>query len=108
MTELEQQLTNALTALSKQYEAEMEQQAEWVGELQEQVQRLEESVKDLKPQLGRTEASAKDLKQQVEILAAKLQGDRRSIARGVNAIWKQQQQARERQRGPERDFGPSR
>ena len=107
MTELEQQLTNALTALSKQYEAEMEQQAEWVGELQEQVQRLEESVKDLKPQLGRTEASAKDLKQQVEILAAKLQGDRRSIARGVNAIWKQQQ-ARERQRGPERDFGPSR
>ena len=36
MTELEQQLTNALTALSKQYEAEMEQQAEWVGELQEQ------------------------------------------------------------------------
>ena len=56
MTELEQQLTNALTALSKQYEAEMEQQAEWVGELQEQVQRLEESVKDLKPQLGRTEA----------------------------------------------------
>ena len=37
-----------------------------------------------------------------------LQGDRRSIARGVNAIWKQQQQSRERQRGPERDFGPSR
>ena len=68
MTELEQQLTNALTALSKQYEAQMEQQAEWVGELQEQVQRLEESVKDLKPQLGRTEASAKDLKQQVETL----------------------------------------
>ena len=32
MTELEQQLTNALTALSKQYETEMEQQAEWVGE----------------------------------------------------------------------------
>ena len=52
MTELEQQLTNALTALSKQYEAEMEHQSEWVGELQEQVQRLEESVKDLQPQLG--------------------------------------------------------
>ena len=31
MTELEQQLTNALTALSEQYEAEMEQQAERVG-----------------------------------------------------------------------------
>ena len=108
MTELEQQLTNALTALSKQYEAEMEQQAERVGELQEQVQRLEESVKDLKPQLGRTEASAKDLKEQVEILASELQGDRRSIARGLNAIWKRQQQVRERQRGPERDYGPSR
>ena len=53
MTELEQQLTNALTALSKQYEAEMEQQAEWVGELQEQVQRLEESVKDLMGTRGR-------------------------------------------------------
>ena len=54
MTELEQQLTKAFTALSKQYEAEMEQQAERVGELQKQVQRLEEAVKDLKPQLGQT------------------------------------------------------
>ena len=68
MTELEQQLTTALTALSKQYEAEMEQQAERVGELQEQVQRLEKSVKDLKPQLGRTEALAEDLKQRVKLL----------------------------------------
>ena len=68
MTELEQQLTNALTALSKQYEREQRRQAEWVGELQQQVQRLEESVKDLQPQLGRTEALAKDLKQQVELL----------------------------------------
>ena len=68
MTELEQQLTNALTALSKQYEAEMEQQAARVGKLQEQVQRLEEAVKDLKPQLGRSEALAEDLKQQVELL----------------------------------------
>ena len=48
----------------------MERQAEWVGELQEQVQRLEEAVKDLKSQLGRTGALAEDLKQQVEILAA--------------------------------------
>ena len=68
MTELEQQLTSALTALSKQYEAEMGQQSGRVGELQEQVQRLEESVKDLKPQLGRTEALAEDLKQQVKLL----------------------------------------
>ena len=66
MTELEQQLTSALTALSKQYEAEMEQQAGRVGELQKQVQRLEEAVKDLKPQLGRTGALAEDLKRQVK------------------------------------------
>ena len=70
MTELEQQLTNALTALSKQYEAEMEQQAEWVGELQQQVQRLEESVKDLQPQLEQTAARTEDLKRQVDLLAA--------------------------------------
>ncbi len=48
----------------------MEQQAERVGELQKQVQRLEEAVKDLKPQLGRTEVRAADLKQQVKRLAA--------------------------------------
>ena len=89
MTELEQQLTNALTALSKQYEAEMEQQAERVGELQEQVQRLEESVNDLKPQLGRTEALAGGFEAASRGLEEGLQGDRRSIARGVNAIWKQ-------------------
>ena len=47
----------------------MEQQAGRVGELQEQLQRLEEAVKDLKPQLGRTEALAEDLKQQVKRLA---------------------------------------
>ena len=52
--------------MSKQYEAEMEQEAGQVGELQEQLQRLEEAVKDLKPQL----ALAEDLKQQVKRLAA--------------------------------------
>ena len=82
MTELEQQLTSALTALSKQYEAEMGQQAGRVGELQEQVQRLEESVKDLKPQLGRTEALAEDLKQQVELLRR----DYREIAEVLRVV----------------------
>ena len=82
MTELEQQLTNALTALSKQYEAEMEQQAERVGELQEQVQRLEESVNDLKPQLGRTEALAGDLKEQI----AGLRRDYREIAKVLRGV----------------------
>ena len=82
MTELEQQLTTALTALSKQYEAEMEQQAKWVGELQEQVQRREEAVKDLKPQLGRTEALAEDLKRQVEFLVE----DYREIAEVLRRV----------------------
>ena len=63
MTELEQQLTSALSALSKQYETEMAQQAEQVGKLQNQVQRLEEAVQDLKPQLERSEVLAADLKQ---------------------------------------------
>ena len=108
MTELEQQLTNALTALSKQYEAEMEQQAGRIGECKEQVQRLEEAVKDLKPQLGRTEALAEDLKQQVKRLAADYKEIAEVFARGVNGIWQRQQRARERQRGPERDYGPSR
>ena len=54
----------------------MEQQVEWAGELQEQVQRLEESVQDLQPQLGRTEKLAEDLKQQVE----QMRRDYREIA----------------------------
>ena len=70
MTELEQQLTTVLTVLSKQYEAEMAQQAEQVGTLQNQVQRLEEAVQDLKPQIERSEVLAEDLKQQVELLRA--------------------------------------
>ena len=42
------------------------------------------------------------------MLGSELQRDRQSVARGVNVIWKQQQRRRERQRGPERDYGPSR
>ena len=67
MTELEQQLTTALTALSEQYE-------------REQMRRLEEAVKDLQPQLGRTAGLAEDLKEQVELLAA----DYREIAAGLS------------------------
>ena len=107
MTELEQQLTNALTALSKQYEAEMEHQSEWVGELQEQVQRLEESVKDLQAAARADRKTGRGFEAASQALEEGLQGDRRSVARGVNAIWKQQQ-ARERLRSPERDYGPSR
>ena len=108
MTELEQQLTNALTALSKQYEAEMEQQAERVGEFagagaaaRRIGQGLEAAARADRSVGQGFEAASRDL-------GSELQGDRRSIARGLNAIWKKQQQARERQRGPERDYGPSR
>ena len=62
-------MTRALTALAKQYEEEMEQQAERAGILQEQVQQLEAAVKDLQPQFGRTAALAEDLQRQVESLA---------------------------------------
>ena len=82
MTELEQQLTTALSALSKQYEAEMAQQAEQVGTLQNQVQRLEESVQDLKPYLERSEARAGDLKEQV----AGLRRDYREIAKVLRGV----------------------
>ena len=58
MTELEKRLTDALAALSEQYEREQRRQAEQYEALQEQMQRLEEAVKDLKPQLGRTGARA--------------------------------------------------
>ena len=47
MTELEQQLATALTALSKQYEAEMEQQAGRVGELQELVELLAQDYREI-------------------------------------------------------------
>ena len=111
MTELEQQLTNALTALSKQYEAEMEQQAEWVGELQEQVQRLEESVKDLKPQLEQTRNAGRGLEAAGRTLGSGLQGARESVDRWLKHILERQRQRElERQRALERsrDYGPSR
>ena len=37
-----------------------------------------------------------------------LHGARESVTRALTQLWQQQQRARERQRGPERDFGPSR
>ena len=44
MTELEQQLTTALRALSAQYEQEQTRQAEQVEALQQQVARLDGAV----------------------------------------------------------------
>ena len=108
MTELEQQLTSALTALSKQYEAEMEQQAGRVGEIAGAVAAARRSGQGLKTAAGADRSVGRGFEGASRALEERLQGDRRSIARGVNAIWKRHQQAWERQRGTERDFGPSR
>ena len=48
------------------YEAEMEQQAKRVGELQEQMNRLEEAVKDLKEQV---ELLAEDYREIAAVLS---------------------------------------
>ena len=37
-----------------------------------------------------------------------LHGARETVARALTQLWQQQQRARERPRGPERDFGPRR
>ena len=50
MTELEQQLTTALRALSAQYEQEQTRQAAQVAVLQQQVERLEGAVTHLSGQ----------------------------------------------------------
>jgi hypothetical protein len=44
MTELEQQLTNALTRLSKQYSLEQKQQAELIVALSQRVEQLNTQV----------------------------------------------------------------
>ena len=50
MTEIEQELTGALRALSAQYEREQKQQAERIEGLQQQVGRLEAAVTRLTEQ----------------------------------------------------------
>ena len=65
MTEIEQQLTAALRALSTQYEREQKQQAERTESLQEQVESLQEQV-------GRLEDAVTRLTGQYETLAQTL------------------------------------
>ena len=77
-TAVDERLNRAVEAVRGGAGAE----AERVGELQKQVQRLEETVKDLKPPLGRTEALAEDLKQQVKRLAA----DYKEITEGLRGV----------------------
>ena len=66
------------------------------------------AVKDLKPQLGPTEALAMDLNQQVDLLRTDYMETAEVLRKVRNVIWQRQQRVRERQRGPERDYGPSR
>ena len=98
MTELEQQLLNALTALSQQYEEAMKAHDDRIADLQRQMLQLEEAVTPL-------QAQAEALQRQVALLREDYQADRRRVERGLNVIW---QRARTRQRGMERDSGPSR
>ena len=78
MTALEQQLTKALRALSSQYEQAQQQHAA-------QVEALERHIAQLSGQ--------------VTSLAQKLQDARRDVARALDLM---------RQRGRDRDYGPSR
>ena len=61
MTELEQQLTNALTALSQQYEEAMKAHDDRIADLQRQMLQLEEAVTPLQVQ-------AEALQRQVALL----------------------------------------
>ena len=63
MTEIEQQLTAALRALSEQYEREQKQQAERTESLQEQVESLQEQVGRLEDAVTRLTGQYKTLAQ---------------------------------------------
>ena len=68
MTELEQQLLNALTALSQQYEEAMKAHDDRIDDLQRQMLQLEEAVTPLQAQAEQTLAQAEALQQQVALL----------------------------------------
>ena len=100
MTELEQQLTSALTALSKQYEAEMEQQARAGRGIAGAVAAARRSGQGLKAAAGADRSAGRGFEAAGQTLGSGLQGDRRSVEKGLNVIWQRQQRALERQRGP--------
>ena len=68
MTELEQQLLNALTALSQQYEEAMKAHADRIDDLQRQMLQLEEAVTPLQAQAEQTGEQAEALQRQVALL----------------------------------------
>ena len=66
MTELEQQLTNALTALSQQYEEAMKAHDDRIADLQRQMLQLEEAVTPLQRQVA---LLRKDYRQIADVLS---------------------------------------
>ena len=68
MTELEQQLLNALTALSQQYEEAMKAHADRIDDLQRQMLQLEEAVTPLQAQAEQTVGLAEALQRRVALL----------------------------------------
>ncbi len=66
MTELEQQLLNALTALSQQYEEAMKAHDDRIADLQRQMLQLEEAVTPLQRQVA---LLRKDYRQIADVLS---------------------------------------
>ena len=96
MTELERQLTAALEKSSGQFETEQRRHSGQVEALQ---QRFEQQAEENRTLRQRTRAALGA----TEMLGRGLQDARRDVARAVELM-----QQRDRQRGPDRDSGPSR
>ena len=82
MTELEQQLLNALTALSQQYEEAMKAHADRIDDLQRQMLQFEEAVTPLQAQAEQTGGLAEALQRQVALLRE----DYRQIANVLSRV----------------------
>ena len=82
MTELEQQLMNALTALSQQYEEAMKAHDDRIDDLQRQMLQLEEAVTPLQAQAEQTVGLAEALQRQVALLRE----DYRQIANVLSRV----------------------
>ena len=116
MTELEKRLMDALKELSALWEADQEQQLESADSMhaldegsQAVGQRLREASRATFERLAGAGAAARKaggyLDEAIRTHHSGLQGDRRSVEKGLNRI---RQIIQQRQRGPDRDYGPSR
>ena len=116
MTELEKRLMDALRELSALWEADQEQQLESADSMHAWMKDLRQLVKDFARQAEQRSSALQEQVQQLEKQGgyldeairthhSGLQGDRRSVEEGLNRI---RQIIQQRQRGPDRDYGPSR